>query len=38
MGETELSDRRRLFKESRNSDWRDIDRCAFDCVGRDAEP
>ena len=38
MEEMELSNRRHLFKESRVSDWCDIDHCAFDGVGRGAEP
>jgi hypothetical protein len=38
MGEMELGNRRRLFKESRISDGCDIDHCAFDGVGRGAEP
>jgi hypothetical protein len=38
MGEMELGNRRRLFKERRVSDGCDIDRCAFDGVGRGAEP
>jgi len=38
MGEMELGNRRRLFKKRRVSDWYDIDHCAFDGVGRGAEP
>jgi hypothetical protein len=38
MGEMQLGNRRRLFKESRVSDRCDIDRCAFDGVGCGAEP
>ena len=38
MEEMELDNRRRLFEESRVSDWCDIDNCAFDGVGRGAEP
>ena len=38
MGNVELGNRRRLFKERRVSDGCDIDHCAFDGVGRDAEP
>lgn len=38
MGDKELGNRGRLFEESEVSDGRDIDRCAFDGIGRDAEP
>ncbi len=38
MGEMKLGNRRRLFKKRRVSDWCDIDHCAFDGVGRGAEP
>jgi hypothetical protein len=38
MGEMELGNRRRLFKESRVSDGHNIDRCAFNGVGRGAKP
>ena len=38
MGDMKLSYRRGLFKERRISDWGDIDHCAFDGVGCDAEP
>ena len=38
MGDMELGSRRGLFKESEVSDGCDIDPCAFDGVGRDAEP
>jgi hypothetical protein len=38
MGDMELGNRRRLFKESRVLDGCDIDGSAFDGVGRDAEP
>ena len=38
MGDMELGNRRCLYKESRVSDGCDIDRCAFDGIGRDAEP
>jgi hypothetical protein len=38
VGEMELGNRRRLFKERRVSDGYDIDHCAFDGVGRGAEP
>ncbi len=38
MGEMELGNRRRLFKESRVLDGYDIDGNAFDGIGRNAEP
>jgi len=38
MGGMELGNRGRLIEESEVSDGRDIDRCAFDGVGRGAEP
>jgi hypothetical protein len=38
MGDMELGNRRRLFKESRVLDGRDIDDSAFDGIGRNAEP
>jgi len=38
MGDMELGNRGHLFEESDISDGRDIDHCAFDGVGRDAEP
>ena len=38
MGEMELGNRKRLFKEKRVSDGCDIDHCAFDGIGRGAKP
>lgn len=38
MEQMEFGNRRRLFKESEILDGYDIDHCAFDGVGRNAEP
>ena len=38
MGEMELGNRRRFFKEGRVSDGCEFDRCTFDSISRDAEP
>ena len=38
MGNMKLGNGRRLFKESEISDGYDIGHCAFDGVGRSAEP
>lgn len=38
MGNMELGNGRRLFKESRILNWYDIDRCSLDRIGCDAEP
>ena len=38
MGDIKLSNGRGLFKGRRILDWCDVDSCAFDGVGCDAEP